>query len=98
MTLGKAQFQIVADAPKEFDIYMKKTLGATEADLARREDIRYDRFGVHGSRETLLPVRSDRSKYRHSRSAGRNAKDPESEDEESSEASDEDDDDNDDEN
>jgi hypothetical protein len=90
ITLGRAQFKIVAESSKEFDIYMKETLGATDADLARREDLRYDRFGVHGLSKTP-PVTSDWSKDRHFRHAGRNAKDPESEGEDSSEGSDDDD-------
>lgn len=66
---------------------MKETLGATDADLARREDIRYDRFGVQPSINTPA-IRPEWSKDRHSRHAGRNAKDPESESEESSKTSD----------
>jgi len=95
-TLGKEQFQIVAEASKEFDIYMKETLGATEADLARREDIRYDRFGVRGLSNTPA-VRSEWSKERHLRPVGRNSKDPESESEVSSDMDDDEDGDDDDE-
>jgi hypothetical protein len=69
---------------------MKETLGATEADLARREDIQYDRFGVGGSSKTP-PARPERSKHRRSRLAGRNAKDLESEGEDSPEESEDDD-------
>jgi hypothetical protein len=69
---------------------MTETLGAIEADLARREDIRYDRFGVHESSKAP-PVRSERVKQRYSRIGGRNAKDPESGGEDSSEESEDDD-------
>jgi hypothetical protein len=75
---------------------MKETLGATEADLARREDIRHDRFGVHQSSKTPS-LRPERSNHRRSRLAGRNSKDPESEGEDSSEESEDDDEDEDDE-
>jgi len=66
---------------------MKATLGATDADLARREDIRYDRFGIRGLRNTPA-VRSEWSKERHLRPVGRNSKDPESESEVSSDTDD----------
>jgi hypothetical protein len=69
---------------------MKETLGATDADLARREDIRYDRFGVRGLGNTPA-VRSEWSKERHLRPVGRNSKDPESESEVSSDMDDDED-------
>jgi hypothetical protein len=75
---------------------MKETLGATDADLARREDIRYDRFGVRGLSNTPA-VRSEWSKERHLRPVGRNSKDPESESEASSDMDDDGDGDDDDE-
>jgi hypothetical protein len=43
-TLGKAQFQIVADGSKEFDRYLISTLGAAEADIAIREGLRADQY------------------------------------------------------
>lgn len=42
--LGKRQFQIVSDGSREFDRYMYSTFGATEADIAIREEWRADRF------------------------------------------------------
>ncbi|KAH6693395.1 P-loop containing nucleoside triphosphate hydrolase protein [Leptodontidium sp. MPI-SDFR-AT-0119] len=65
---------------KEFDLYMKDTLGATDADLARREDIRYDRFGGYDTSNTPA-FGSTRSREGNLRPAGRNSKDPESESE-----------------
>jgi hypothetical protein len=91
-TLGKAQFQTVAEASKEFDKYMKETLGAIDADLARREETRHDRFGARRSSNTPA-VSSDWSKDRYLRPTGRNSKDPESESEVLSDMDDEDDDD-----
>jgi hypothetical protein len=73
---------------------MKETLGATEADLARREDIRYDKFGVP-ELSKAPPARPERTKHRYSRLAGRNAKDPESDNEDSSEESEDEDEDDD---
>jgi len=78
---------VVAEASKEFDTYMKETLGATEADVAWREDIRYDRFGV-SDRGKNSAFHSAQSQERHLRPARRNTKDPESEAEESSDTDD----------
>lgn len=89
-TLGKEQFHIVAEASKEFDIYMKETLGATEADLAWREDVRYDRYGGHMSSNAPV-ARSNWGNERHHRHVGRNRKDPESESELSSDIEDDED-------
>ena len=46
IVLGKAQFVKVAKASKEFDEYMTQTQGATEAQLAHREQLRYDASGT----------------------------------------------------
>lgn len=92
--MGKTQFKVVAEASKEFDKYMKQTLGAIEEDLAYREDIRYDRYGDNMANEPqqarLRPERSMETKFGQSR---RNAKDSDSEDEESSSTGNDDDDD-----
>ena len=90
--MGKAQFETVAAASKEFDMYMKETLGAVDAELARREETRHDRFGSH-ARST----RAERSKETVYRRSGGNMNDPESEDDDSSDASENSDSDNDDE-
>ncbi|KAI1357297.1 hypothetical protein F5Y08DRAFT_177537 [Xylaria arbuscula] len=47
-TLGKAQFNIVAESSREFDRYLVSTLGAADSDIARREEWRFDRFGNPG--------------------------------------------------
>ena len=44
--LGKAQFEIIAEASEEFDRYLKHTLGDVDADLARKEGIRSDYYGI----------------------------------------------------
>ena len=82
VTLGKKQFNTVASASKEFDMYMKETLGAVDAELARREGTRHDRFGDHSG-----AVNTERSKETMYRPSRRNAKDPESEDDDSSDTS-----------
>ncbi|KAI1270112.1 hypothetical protein F5Y18DRAFT_367142 [Xylariaceae sp. FL1019] len=43
--LGEEQFRVVADSSKEFDMYLRSTLGAGESDIARQEQLRFDRFG-----------------------------------------------------
>ena len=43
-TLGREQFETVARGFTQFDEYLKKTLGGTEADVARRESYRNDNF------------------------------------------------------
>src|SRR5690348_13165548 len=83
--LGKKQFEIVAQASEEFDKYLKKTLGAVDADLARREETRYDRFASPAASQTQPPI-TKKMQYR----SRRNAKDPESEAEEESESESED--------
>jgi hypothetical protein len=77
-SLGKAQFEIIAEASEEFDRYLKNTLGAVDADLARREQTRFDRFVSPAASKTQPSI----SKQMSSRSPRRNAKDPESEAEE----------------
>jgi hypothetical protein len=76
--LGKAQFEIIAEASEEFDRYLKNTLGAVDADLARREQTRFDRFISPAANKTQPSI----TKQMSSRSPRRNAKDPESEAEE----------------
>jgi hypothetical protein len=85
--LGKSQFEIIAKASEEFDRYLKLTLGGTDADMARKEQMRSDHFGNHNigkaqatSRAALRPMR-------------RNAKDIESEEEEEENDSEEEEDD-----
>jgi hypothetical protein len=77
-SLGKAQFEIIAEASEEFDRYLKNTLGAVDADLARREQTRFDRFISPATNKTQPSI----TKQAPSRSPRRNAKDPESEVEE----------------
>ncbi|KAN0108850.1 hypothetical protein V8E51_008592 [Hyaloscypha variabilis] len=86
-SLGKSQFEIIAKASEEFDRYLKLTLGGTDADMARKEQMRSDHFGNHNigkaqatSRAALRPMR-------------RNAKDVESEEEEEENDSEEEEDD-----
>lgn len=43
-TLGKKQFETVARGFTQFDEYLNKTLGGTDADVARREGYRNDYF------------------------------------------------------
>lgn len=81
----------MAEASREFDVYMKETLGATDADLARREDIRLDSFDRSSKTPRARSVRS-RDKYPRRR----NAKDPESDEPDFSATDDDDDDDDDD--
>ncbi|CZS94021.1 uncharacterized protein RAG0_04060 [Rhynchosporium agropyri] len=76
-TLGKDQFQIVADASKDFDSYMKKTLGNSEAEVAWQEEIRYDGFG--NLNRDPPAARSERRNEKPPHLPARNAKDPESE-------------------
>jgi hypothetical protein len=77
-SLGKAQFEIIAEASEEFDRYLKNTLGAVDADLARREQTRFDRFISPATNKTQPSITNQAP----SRSPRRNAKDPESEVEE----------------
>jgi len=77
-SLGKAQFEIIAEASEEFDRYLKNTLGAVDADLARREQTRFDQFISPAAGKTQPSI----TKQMSSRSPRRNAKDPESEAEE----------------
>ena len=83
-TLGKAQFQVVANGAKEFEEYMVSTLGAPESDIAMREEWRADRFNGVEPAESLLV--SPKMSYKPTR-----AKDPES-DTDTDPTSDEDDD------
>jgi len=77
-SLGKAQFEIIAEASEEFDRYLKNTLGAVDADLARREQTRFDRYISPATNKTQPSITNQAP----SRSPRRNAKDPESEVEE----------------
>ena len=43
-TLGKEQFETVARGFTQFDEYLNRTLGGTDADVARREGYRNDNF------------------------------------------------------
>ncbi|KAI1018384.1 hypothetical protein LB503_005529 [Fusarium chuoi] len=43
-TLGKEQFEAVARGFMQFDEYLSKTLGATDADMAKREGWRNDGY------------------------------------------------------
>ena len=43
-TLGKEQFETVARGFTQFDEYLNKTLGGTDADVARREGYRNDYY------------------------------------------------------
>lgn len=70
--LGKAQFEIIAEASEEFDKYLKNTLGGTDADIARREQMRSDYFGVQSVGKAHTTPRTS------VRPRKRNAKDPES--------------------
>jgi hypothetical protein len=85
--LGKAQFEIIAEASEEFDRYLKHTLGDVDADLARKEGIRSDYYGI----QTVGKVPSvSRTALRTGR---RNGRDLESDLEVPSEGSEDDDDD-----
>jgi hypothetical protein len=85
--LGRAQFEVIATASEEFDNYLKHTLGDTDADIARKENIRSDYFNSPALNKTSKMASRPR---RHNR------KDPQSETEDSVDDSEEDDDDDDD--
>ncbi|KUJ07778.1 uncharacterized protein LY89DRAFT_660043 [Mollisia scopiformis] len=84
--LGKSQFEIIAEASEEFDRYLKHTLGDTDADIARKENMRSDYFGAQ---HVGKPPSVARSGLRPSR---RNGRDPESDFEVASETEEEDED------
>lgn len=72
IVLGKAQFEKIAKSSEEFDKYLKSTIGMTESDLARREQLRRDDYGRRVGRQaggSRIALGSRR----------RNARDPESE-------------------
>ena len=77
--MGKSQFEIVAAASMDFDMYMKETLGAIDAELARREETRHDRFGDYPQSHV-----SPKGKDKIFNQRKRNMKDPESDDIDSS--------------
>nr|RBQ94390.1 hypothetical protein FVER53263_09902 [Fusarium verticillioides] len=54
-TLGKEQFEVVARGFMQFDEYLSKTLGATDADLAKREGWRHDGY-MMGAGTPAVPV------------------------------------------
>ncbi|PNP81403.1 hypothetical protein FNYG_05209 [Fusarium nygamai] len=54
-TLGKEQFEAVARGFMQFDEYLSKTLGATDADLAKREGWRNDGY-MMGPGNPAVPV------------------------------------------
>jgi hypothetical protein len=85
VTLGKAQFEIIAKASEEFDRYLKHTLGGTDADMARKEQMRSDHFGIHNIGKAPATTRAAPPPMR------RNARDLESEVEDPTDDSDEDD-------
>ncbi|KAF4447063.1 AAA family ATPase [Fusarium austroafricanum] len=53
--LGKEQFEVVARGSMQFDEYLNKTLGATDADMARREGWRNDGYKV-GAGNPAIPM------------------------------------------
>ena len=54
-SLGKVQFEIVAQEFGKFDEYLTEATGATDADMAKREGIRDDAFLAGAS---LVPVQA----------------------------------------
>ncbi|KAF5687207.1 AAA family ATPase [Fusarium denticulatum] len=54
-TLGKEQFEAVARGFMQFDEYLSKTLGATDADMAKREGWRNDGY-MMGAGNPAVPV------------------------------------------
>ncbi|KAF5720096.1 AAA family ATPase [Fusarium mundagurra] len=54
-TLGKEQFEAVARGFMQFDEYLSKTLGATDADMAKREGWRNDGY-MMGAGNPAIPV------------------------------------------
>ncbi|KAF5541680.1 AAA family ATPase [Fusarium phyllophilum] len=54
-TLGKEQFEAVARGFMQFDEYISKTLGATDADMAKREGWRNDGY-MMGAGNPAIPV------------------------------------------
>ncbi|KAF5717842.1 AAA family ATPase [Fusarium globosum] len=54
-TLGKEQFEVVARGFMQFDEYLSKTLGATDADMAKREGWRNDGY-MMGAGNPAIPV------------------------------------------
>jgi Sec-independent protein translocase protein TatA len=72
-SLGKAQFEIIAEASLEFDKYLNVTLRGTDADLAEREETRADKFSAQSLGKTAKNVRVA------VRSVKRGAREPESE-------------------
>jgi hypothetical protein len=85
--LGKAQFEIIAEASEEFDRYLKHTLGDVDADLARKEGIRSDYYG------SQIVGKAPSTSRTTTRPGRRNGRDPESDLEVPSEDREEDDDD-----
>ncbi|KAF5647840.1 aaa family atpase [Fusarium tjaetaba] len=54
-TLGREQFEAVARGFMQFDEYLSKTLGATDADMAKREGWRHDGY-MMGAGTPAVPV------------------------------------------
>jgi hypothetical protein len=54
-TLGKEQFEAVARGFMQFDEYLSKTRGATDADMAKREGWRHDGY-MMGAGTPAVPV------------------------------------------
>ncbi|KAM0227396.1 hypothetical protein ACHAPO_011582 [Fusarium lateritium] len=66
-TLGKEQFDTVARGFRQFDEYLNRTLGGTDADLARREGYRNDNFMMAGTNANpgvpIIPLANPQSSY-----------------------------------
>ena len=85
--LGMAQFQVVAENSKQFDIYLQTTLGGTEADMAFADNWRYDRFAA-----SRVPGSKPSKPLRVSHIPGRQGtRDPESPDSSDTDSDDDDD-------
>ncbi|CAG7560597.1 unnamed protein product [Fusarium equiseti] len=78
-TLGKEQFETVARGFTQFDEYLNRTIGGTDADVARREGYRNDNFMMPGT--TLsAPVPPPQASYQRQR-LSKNVLDLDSDDE-----------------
>jgi hypothetical protein len=91
-TLGKEQFETVARGFTQFDEYLNKTLGGTDADVARREGYRNDNFMMPGTNLSAPPPQPQA--YYQRQTPSKNVLDLDSDDETDSDTeSDQDDDD-----
>ncbi|KAH9905188.1 hypothetical protein F4778DRAFT_728975 [Xylariomycetidae sp. FL2044] len=91
-TLGEEQFSIVAESSREFERYLISTLGGTDADMAKQDHLRADRY-LSSQPEPTAVARGYRAMHKSARTGVQQqvSRDPESESDSDDDSDDDDD-------